>query len=151
MVGVHSSANAVRSHPLPTYGEPVAARERLTLTVKGLTSMSKITSGAGSLSRRATLKGAGLAVGTLWVAPLVQVISMDSAAAASAPPARVQTTTGGGTTAASGPVSGGELPQTGSSETVGIAVAGVAAVAVGAAAVVASRRMSSTEPLETDD
>ena len=59
--------------------------------------MSKITSGAGSLSRRATLKGAGLAVGTLWVAPLVQVISMDSAAAASAPPARVQTTTGGGT------------------------------------------------------
>jgi hypothetical protein len=40
------------------------------------------------LTRRATLKGAGLAVGTLWVAPLVQVISMDSAAAASAPPAR---------------------------------------------------------------
>ena len=114
--------------------------------------MSKITSGAGSLSRRATLKGAGLAVGTLWVAPLVQVISMDSAAAASAPPARVQTTTGGGTTTvASGPVSGGELPQTGSSETVGIAVAGVAAVAVGAAAVVASRRMSTTEHLETDE
>src|SRR6476469_4399394 len=148
MVGVHSSANAVRSHPLPTYGDLVAARERLTLTVKGLTSMSKNTSGAGSLSRRATLKGAGLAVGTIWVAPLVQVISMDSAAAASAPPARVQTTTGGTTTVASGPVrqapvlppaygeqSDGELPSTGSSETVGIAVAGVAAVAVGAAAV----------------
>ena len=113
--------------------------------------MSTNTSGAGSLSRRATLKGAGLAVGTLWVAPLVQFISMDSAAAASAPPARVQTTTGGGTTVASGPVSEGELPQTGSSETVGIAVAGVAAVAVGAAAVVASRRMSGREPVETDE
>jgi len=114
--------------------------------------MSKTTSGAGSLSRRATLKGAGLAVGTLWVAPLVQVISMDSAAAASAPPARVQTTTGGGTTTvASGPVSEGELPQTGSSESVGIAVAGVAAVAVGAAAVVASRRTSGTEPVGNDE
>ena len=128
-----------------------AARERLTLTVEGLTSMSNDTSGAGSLSRRATLKGAGLAVGTLWVAPLVQVISMDSAAAASAPPARVQTATAGSTTVASGPVSEGELSQTGSSETVGIAVAGVAAVAVGAAAVVASRRMSTTEHLETDE
>src|SRR6476620_7497145 len=121
---------------------PSAARERLTFTVEGLTSMSKITSGAGSLSRRATLKGAGLAVGTLWVAPLVQVISMDTAAAASAPPARVQTTNGGSTTVASAPVSEGELPQTGSPETVGIVVAGVASVAVGAAAVVASRRMS---------
>jgi len=114
--------------------------------------MSTNTSGAGSLSRRATLKGAGLAAGTLWVAPLVQVISMDSAAAASAPPARVQTTTGGGTTAvASGPMSGGQLPQTGSPETVGIAVAGVAAVAVGAAAVMVSRRASKTEHLETDE
>jgi LPXTG-motif cell wall-anchored protein len=151
MVDAHSSANALRSHPPPTYRDLVAARERLTLTVEGLTGMSTNSSGAGSLSRRATLKGAGLAVGTLWVAPLVQVISMDSAAAASAPPARVQTTTGGTTTVASGPVSDGELPQTGSSETVGIAVAGVAAVAVGAAAVMASRRMSSKEPVETDE
>ena len=39
-----------------------------------------------ALTRRATLKGAGLAVGTLWVVPVVQVISMSSAAAASAPP-----------------------------------------------------------------
>jgi LPXTG-motif cell wall-anchored protein len=121
------------------------------LTVEGLFRMSTNTSGAGSLSRRATLKGAGLAVGTLWVAPLVQVISMDSAAAASAPPARVQTTTGGTTTVASGPVSEGQLASTGSSETVGIAAAGVAAVAVGAAAVVASRRLSSTEPVDTDE
>ncbi len=113
--------------------------------------MSTNASGAGSLSRRTTLKGAGLAVGTLWVAPLVQVISMDSAAAASAPPARVQTTTGGTTTVASGPASQGELASTGSSETVGIAAAGVAAVAVGAAAVVASRRMSSTEPADADE
>ena len=43
-----------------------------------------------SLSRRATLKGAGLAVGTLWVAPLVQIVSMESAAAASDAPGRVQ-------------------------------------------------------------
>ena len=114
--------------------------------------MSTNSSGAGSLSRRTTLKGAGLAVGTLWVAPLVQVISMDSAAAASAPPARVQTTTGGTTsTVASGPVSEGELASTGSSEIVGIAAAGVAAVAVGAAAVVASRRRSNTEPVDTDE
>jgi hypothetical protein len=56
--------------------------------------MSTNTSGSGSLSRRATLKGAGLAVGTLWVGPLVQVISMDSAAAASAPPSRVHTDQG---------------------------------------------------------
>ena len=52
----------------------------------GQMSMSK--TGSGSLTRRATLKGAGLAVGTLWVVPMVQVISMTSAAAASAPPPR---------------------------------------------------------------
>src|SRR6476620_3387482 len=105
MVGAHSSANSPRSQHFPAYGDPVSRRERLTITVEGLLRMSTNTSGVGSLSRRATLKGAGLAVGTLWVAPLVQVISMDSAAAASAPPARVQTTTGGGTTVASAPVS----------------------------------------------
>lgn len=102
---------------------------------------------SGSLTRRATLKGAGIAVGTLWVAPLVQVITMDSAAAASAPPSRVQT--GGGTTEASGPMSGGTLPQTGSSGTIGLAAAGVAAVAVGAGAVVAARRMPKQDPAES--
>ena len=126
--------------------------------------MSMNTSGAGSLSRRATLKGAGLAVGTLWVVPLVQVISMESASAASAPPSRVQTgggaasappplvQTGGGTApVASGPTSGGSLPQTGASPTVGLVAAGLAAVAVGAGAVVASRRLAkgeSPEPAE---
>jgi hypothetical protein len=52
--------------------------------------MSVTSNGSGGLTRRATLKGAGLAVGTLWVAPMVQVISMGSAAAASAPPPRTQ-------------------------------------------------------------
>jgi len=42
-----------------------------------------------SLNRRATLKGAALVAGAVWVAPLVQVISMQTASAASAPPARV--------------------------------------------------------------
>lgn len=42
------------------------------------------------LTRRSTLKGAAVAVGTLWVAPVVQVVSMESASAASAPPQRVQ-------------------------------------------------------------
>jgi hypothetical protein len=46
--------------------------------------------GSSSLTRRATLKGAGVAVGTLWVAPLVQVVNMSSAAAESAPPPRTQ-------------------------------------------------------------
>jgi hypothetical protein len=108
--------------------------------------MSTQQSVPGSLTRRATLKGAGLAVGTLWVAPLVQVIGMDSAAAASAPPPRVQS--GGGTTEASGPPSEGTLASSGSSETVGLAAAGVAAVAVGAGAIVAARRMPKPEPAE---
>jgi LPXTG-motif cell wall-anchored protein len=113
--------------------------------------MSTNRSGAGALSRRATLKGAGLAVGTLWVAPLVQVISMESAAAASAPPSRVHSTgTGGSTTVASGPASQGELPQTGASETVGLAGAGVAAIALGAGAVVAARRLQQPKPLDVD-
>jgi hypothetical protein len=56
--------------------------------------MSTNANSSGSLTRRTTLKGAGLAVGTLWVAPLVQVISMDSATAASAPPSRVHTNQG---------------------------------------------------------
>ena len=36
------------------------------------------------------VEGAGVAVGTLWVAPLVQVVNMSSAAAESAPPPRTQ-------------------------------------------------------------
>jgi LPXTG-motif cell wall-anchored protein len=116
--------------------------------------MSTQTRGSGSLSRRATLTGAGLAVGTLWVAPLVQVISMESASAASTPPPRVQA--GGGTTTvasgpvtvASGPASDGVLPQTGASDAGGIAAAGGAAVAVGVAAVVTARRMSKQDPAE---
>ena len=103
---------------------------------------------SGSLTRRATLKGAGLAVGTLWVAPLVQVITMDSAAAASAPPSRVQT--GGGTTEASGPMSGGTLPRdTAHQGPSAWLPAGVAAVAVGAGAVVAARRMPKQDPAES--
>ena len=52
--------------------------------------MSVHKTGSDRLTRRATLKGAGLVVGTLWVAPVVHVITMSSAAAASAPPQRTQ-------------------------------------------------------------
>jgi LPXTG-motif cell wall-anchored protein len=111
--------------------------------------MSKNSSASGSLTRRATLKGAGLAVGTLWVAPLVQVISMESATAASAPPGRVQAA--GGTTVASGPTSEGTLAQTGSAPAAGLAAAGVTAVAVGTGAVVAARRMRAKEALQSNE
>ena len=94
---------------------------------------------SASLTRRATLKGVGVAVGTLWVAPVVQVISMESAAAASSPPARVQS--GGSSVVAAGRSSADTaLPKTGSETSVALAAAGVGAVAVGAVAVVAAHK-----------
>lgn len=102
---------------------------------------------SASLTRRATLKGAGVAVGTLWVAPMIQVISMDSAAAASAPPSRVQADPGrasGGTVSASAGsdsavAAGSSLPKTGSESSVGMTAVGLGAVAVGGAAVYAAK------------
>ena len=42
-----------------------------------------------SRSRRTALKGAAVGVGFVWVAPLVQVVTMDSASAASGSPGGV--------------------------------------------------------------
>ena len=124
--------------------------------------MSSRIASSATLSRRATLKGAGLAVGTLWVVPIIQVISMDSAAAASAPPTRVQpgspqgSTLGDGSvgqvsaeSATTGSVSAeSALPKTGSDGSAGLTAAGLGSVAVGAAAVIASRRMRKARPAD---
>ena len=116
--------------------------------------MSKNTAGSASLTRRTALKGAAVVGATAWVAPVVQVISMESAAAASSPPASVQPRTGSNQPLASGPLSGGTLPDTGASgSTGGIAAAGLAAVVAGAGAVVIARRRptAATESAESAD
>lgn len=96
-----------------------------------------------SLSRRTALRGAGLAVGAVWVAPVIQMISMDSAAAASAAPSQVSTKSTTASSSYQGDWAAGEsaLPKTGSSDsTVGMAAVGAGAVVAGTAAVVAARR-----------
>ena len=109
--------------------------------------MSERPGSSPSIARRTALKGAGVAVGTLWVAPLVQVVSMDSASAASAPPSRVQPSTGGVSAAsaesavsADSAVAASSLPKTGADSAFPLAAVGVGAIAAGSAAVVASRR-----------
>ena len=104
------------------------------------------------LTRRTALKNAAVAAGVVWVAPVIQVISMESAAAASAPPSRVQS---GGTSrpltdAGSPPVASGQresaapastLPRTGvDGSTTNLAVIGAGAIAVGGAAVAMAKR-----------
>ena len=44
---------------------------------------------SSSVSRRTAMKGAAVAAGLVWVAPVVQFISMDSASAASGAPGGV--------------------------------------------------------------
>lgn len=98
------------------------------------------------LARRSALKGAGIAAGALWLAPVVQVVSMSSASAASAAPEHV----GGSTAAPAATSTGGhssqdELAQTGGA---GDALAGVGlgAVALGAGAIAASRLRRPADP-----
>ena len=42
------------------------------------------------ISRRSALRAGAIGVGTLWVAPAVQIVSMDKADAASDPPPNVR-------------------------------------------------------------
>ena len=107
------------------------------------------------LTRRTALKNAAVAAGVVWVAPVIQVISMESASAASAPPSRVQS---GGTSrpltdAGSSPVASGQresaapastLARTGA-DTTNLAVIGAGAIAVGGAAVAMAKHRKASQ------
>jgi hypothetical protein len=92
------------------------------------------------LTRRTALRGAAVAVSLTWVAPTLQVVSMDAAAGASAPPATVRGTRQHPIRAAAG-TDQGELPVTGAQGTWEALGVGAATVAAGAAAIVAAHHL----------
>ena len=95
-------------------------------------------------SRRTALRVAGGA-GALWIVPIVNVVSMETASAASAPPSRVQP----GVTPvaqAGAPISAGgaTLPNTGSGDAAAALAVGLGAIAVGGGVAVAANRFTRT-------